>query len=241
VFFDSRSILTFEDGTELLKESFREGSYPFVECEPKASTKISISTDPANYRKYDEIKEVADIVARESGLEFETTLMGRKSELVDPETIITITKTVAVALGIVKTKIPEKVGEVISEDLAKFYKLMSSLVVQTIKRTIPKNRPKNFVIEYPNEYCIVELVITTHSANKVLQSIDVEKLASINLKMNLLVNLNPEKIQFIYNDDDEWEFNYLLDKEGAVIGQLKAFNKRNELYNKILKAQEERS
>lgn len=232
--------MTFEDGTKYLKESFSEGVFPFVECKPETVSKINVSTDPTNFKNHDEIIEVTKIAAEESGLEFDSSLMGRKSELPDPETVITITKTIAVALGIMKTKIPEKIGEAVGEDLAKFYKFISSLAVQTIKRTIPANRPKNFVIEFPNEICIVELVITTHVADKVLQSLATDKLATINSKMNQLINLNPEKVQFIYNKEDEWEFNYLLAKDGAVIGQMKAFNKRNKLYNDILKAQDEK-
>ena len=240
IYFDNQSILTFVDGTEFLKESFSEGSFPFVECKPEIVSKINISTDPTNFKSHDEVKEVTKIVADESGLEFDSSLIGRKSELPDPETVITITKTIAIALGIMKTKIPEKIGEAVGEDLAKFYKFISSLAVQTIKRTIPANRPKNFVIEFPNEICIVELVITTHVADKVLQSLAQEKLAIINSKMDQLINLNPEKVQFIYNKEDDWEFNYLLAKDGAVIGQMKAFNKRNKLYNDILKAQDEK-
>jgi hypothetical protein len=240
IYFDKQSKLTFADGTELLKEFFSEGSFPFVECKPELVSKINISTDPTNFKSHEEVEEFFKIVADESGLEFDSCLMGRKSELPDPETVIAITKTIAIALGILKTKIHEKIGEAVGEDLAKFYKFISSLAVQTIKRAIPANRPKNFVIEFPNEECIVELVITTHVADKVLQSLTKQKLAIIDEKINQLINLNPEKIQFIYNKEDEWEFNYLLSRDGAVIGQVKSFNKRNKLYNDILKAQEEK-
>jgi hypothetical protein len=64
-----------------------------------------------------------------------------------------------------------------------------------------------------------------------------EKLKLISDKVEQLKNLEPEKIQFIYNDSETWEFNYLLSKNGSVIGTIKSFNKRNELYNKILEKQ----
>ncbi len=240
IYFDNQSILTFEDGTQLLKESFKEGIFPFVESKSETVSKISISTDPTNFKNHDEVEEFTKIVADESGLEFDSFLIARKSELPDPETVITITKTIAIALGIMKTRIPEKIGEAVGEDLAKFYKLLSSLAVQVIKRAIPANRPKNFVIDFPNEICVVELVVKTHVADKVLQALTREKLDLVDSKMNQLINLKPEKIQFIYNKQDEWEFNYLLNKDGAVIGQIKAFNKRNKLYNDILKAQGEK-
>jgi len=60
------------------------------------------------------------------------------------------------------------------------------------------------------------------------------------LHIPILIVFNPEKIQFIYNnDDDNWEFNYLLAADGSTFGTIKAFNKRNMLYNQILEAQEE--
>lgn len=240
VYFDRQEFLNLEDGTKLVKESFSEGVHPFVECELDEANQIHISTDPANFSSHEEVSEVNKVVAEQSGLEFAQSWFGRKSDLPDPETVITITKTLAIALGILKTKIPEKIGEAIGDDLVKFYKLISSLAVETIKRVKPSNRPKNFVIAYPNSECIIELVITTHKADRVLTSLSKEKLETVQGKIEQLKNLKPEKIQFVYNDDDAWEFNYLLSADGSTIGTIKAFNKRNMLYNQILQAQNER-
>jgi hypothetical protein len=236
-YFDKRVMLILEDGTELVKEYFSEGRFPFVECKAEPTSGVHFSTDPTNFRHRDEVDEFTKIVADESGLDFSTSLLGRKSKLPDPETIITITEYLAVALGLTKTKVLEKTGEAIGDDLAKFYKFISSLAIQTVKRAIPANRPKTFVIDFPNDECIIELVIKTHVADKVLQALEKERLEFVEKRVDQLSNLNPEKIQFIFNKAEEWEFNYLLSKDGAVIGRLKAFNKRNKLYNDILKAQ----
>lgn len=128
-------------------------------------------------------------------------------------------------------------GDAIGEDLAKFYKLISKLAVETIKKAKPSNRPKNFVISYPNTECNIELVVTTHKADKVLNSLTTDKLKIVADKVEQLKNFDAEKIQFTFSDNDIWEFNYLLTKTGAVIGTIKSFNKRNELYNKILEKQ----
>lgn len=236
-YFDKREIITLEDGTQLLKEFFSEGEYPFIECADNEVTLLTIATDPANFEKYSDIDEIYNLVKQETDLEFETAEFGRKSELPDPETIITITKIIATTLGIIKTKIPEKIGEAIGDDLANFYKLVSRLTVETIKKVKPSNRPKNFVISYPNTDCNIELVITTHNADRVLNSLTKEKLKVIADKVEQLTNLDPEKIQFVYNENDKWEFNYLLSKNGSVIGAIGSFNNRNELYNKILERQ----
>jgi hypothetical protein len=237
LYFDQQEFITLDDGTKLVKEFFSEGEYPFIECEENEVTKLSIATDPANFEKYKELKELYDLVRQETDLEFDTEEFGRKSELPDPETVITITTILATTIGIVKSKVTEKLGDAIGEDLAKFYKFVSKLATETIKKVKPSNRQKNFVISYPNTECNIELVITTHKADKVLNSLTKEKLQIIADKVEQLVNLEPEKIQFVYNDNESWEFNYLLTKNGSAVGTIKSFKKRNELYNKILEKQ----
>lgn len=237
VYFDQQEFITLEDGTKLLKEFFSEGEFPFIECADDEVSKLSIATDPANFETFNDIKEMYNQVRQETDLEFETEEFGRKSQLPDPETVITITTILATTIGIIKSKVTEKVGDAIGDDLAKFYKLVSKLVTETIKKVKPSNRSKNFVISYPNTECNIELVITTHKADRVLNSLAKEKLQTIADKIEQLINLEPEKIQFVYNDNESWEFNYLLTKNGSVVGTIKSFNKRNELYNKILEKQ----
>ena len=204
VYFDQQEIITLEDGSHLLREFFSEGEYPFIECADSEVEKLSIATDPANFESHKDINDIYNLVKQETDLEFETTAFCRKSELPDPETIITITTIIATTLGIVKSKVTEKLGEAIGDDLAKFYKLVSRLAIETIKKVKPSNRPKNFVISYPNTHCNIELVITTNKADDVLNSLSKKKLAVIADKVEQLKQLNPEKILFIYNDDEIW-------------------------------------
>ena len=63
VFFDKREFFTLEDGTQLAKEYFSEGNYPFIECEEGETDKLNIATDPANYESHKEIFELNKIVA----------------------------------------------------------------------------------------------------------------------------------------------------------------------------------
>ena len=237
VYFDKNETYELEDGTKLHKEYFSDGVYPFVECKFQEVQKISIATDSTNFESREELAKMNKDLADESNLEIDFESFGRKSELPDPETIITITETIAITLGIIKSKIPEKIGEAIGEDLVKFYRLVSKLAIETIKRTIPANRPNNFIISYPNSESEIELVITTTKADEVLKAITTDKLQEVSSKIEQLENLNPEKIQFIFGENGVWEFNYLLSKDGSVVGTKKSFNKRNKLYNKILDKQ----
>lgn len=238
VYFDKQEILVTEDGTELVRESFGEGEFPFIECAEEEVSKIVISTDPANFEgNFSEISELNSIVAKESELEFEEQFIGRKSALPDPETIIKISSSIAIALGLYKSTILAPLKEAVGADIAKFYKLISSLAVETIKRVKPENRPKSFVVSYPNSEINIELVVTTHKADRVLEALEKVKLEPIEKKIVQLASLNPEKIQFVYNEFGVWEFNYLMSKNGSVVGTKKSFSKRNQLYNQILRSQ----
>ena len=106
-----------------------------------------------------------------------------------------------------------------------------------IKRTIPANRPKNFVIEFVFKKIIVEMIISTNNPDEVLKAVSIEKMSEINEKLISLKKLKPEKIQFLFNKDKEWEFNYLLTNKGEAIGKKKAFKKRNETFKKIIDGQ----
>ena len=237
VYFDKQEIIVLEDGSQLLREFFSEGEYPFIESADNEVLSLSVATDPANFDSPRDINDLYNLVKQETDLKFETKEFGRKSAIPDPETIITITKIIALTLGIVKLKITEKLGEAIGNDLAKFYKLVSRLAIEAIKKAKPSNRPHNFVISYPNADCNIELVITTNKADDVLNSLSKEKLAIIADKVEQLKNFNPEKILFVYNENKTWEFNYLLTTTGSVIGTIKSFTKRNEMYNNILEKQ----
>ncbi len=236
-YFDNNEEIELEDGTILIKESFKEDNKPFLESESKEIQNIHISTDPANFENFNGFEELMKVIAEESEIDFESSMVGRKSNLPDPEIIIQLTEIIVLALGIGATKIPEKIGEAIGDDLVKFYKLIRTSAFEMIKRTIPANRPKNFVIEFVFKKIIVEMIISTNNPDEVLKAVSIEKMSEINEKLISLKKLKPEKIQFLFNKDKEWEFNYLLTNKGEAIGKKKAFKKRNETFKKIIDGQ----
>ncbi|AYL98357.1 hypothetical protein [Mucilaginibacter celer] len=234
-YFDNKEQAVLDDGSVIIKESFLEGGKPFWESKIEEINIIEISTDPANFESFNNFNEFINILNEGAEFEFASSMTGRKSALPDPELIIKLTQTIVLALGIGATKIPEKVGEAIGEDIVKFYKFLSKAVVEIIKRAVPANRPKNFVIQYNYLSYLIELIVTTHKHDEVLNSVTKEKLKTIKEKIERLKNLKPEKIQFIFNENKEWEFNYLLTEKGEAIGSEKAFKNRDEMYKNLLK------
>jgi predicted hydrocarbon binding protein len=236
IYFDNYERVELEDGTVFLKESFKdeELNKPFLESEPEEISTISISTDPANFENPRGFEELMKTITQESEMEFEQSMIGRKSELPDPELVVRITDIIVIALGIGASKIPQKIGEAIGEDLAKFYKLIKTTANEMIKRTIPANRPKNFVIEFNYKKAVIELIISTNNTDDVLNAVSQEKIYSINDKLEKLKRFKPEKVQFLFNKDKEWEFNFLLTNKGEAIGKEKSFRKRNETFKRII-------
>jgi hypothetical protein len=237
IYFDKAERGVLADGTVLIKESFKRGNKPFWDSQIEDIHTLSISTDPANFESFTGFEELMSVLQTDSGLDFEKSMIGRKSHLPDPELIIKLTQTLTIALGLGATKIPQKLGSAIGDDLVKLYKLITRAAIEMIKKSLPANRPKNFVIQYNHGKYQIELVITTNSHDDVLNATSKEKLKCINEKIKLLKNLKPEKIQFLFNEEKDWEFNYLLTKKGEAIGKEKAFKNRNELYKKLLNQQ----
>jgi len=231
-FFDNREYLELEDGARFIMESFSEYEFPFNECDEEELNKTLISIDPSNFESPDDINDFFNNINSE--LDTDKEFHGRKSLIPDPEIIISIQTAIALALGMGLKKIPEKMGDAIGDDLVKFYNLLKKVSVEALKRSIPKNRPNNFVIIYPNKKCIIELVVTTKSADLVLESVLPDKMKGINEKIQMLLKLKPEKIQFIF-EENKWFFNYLLTENGKVIGREKSFNERDETYANLLK------
>ncbi|RLJ32976.1 hypothetical protein CLU97_2447 [Chryseobacterium sp. 7] len=234
-FFDKREYLELENGERLIMESFNEYEFPFNECGEEELNKILISVDPSNFDNPKDINDFFNDI-NDSELDTDKEFHGRKSLIPDPEIIISIQTVIAVALGIGLKKIPEKMGDAIGEDLVKFYNLLKKVSAEALKKSIPKNRPNNFVIIYPNKKCIIELVVTTKSADLVLESVLPDKMKDINEKIKILLKLKPEKIQFIF-EENKWLFNYLLTENGKVIGREKSFNDRDETYANLLRKQ----
>lgn len=237
-YFDNRKETILEDGTILYKESFEKGSKPFVEAKSEQKDIIEIHTDPENFENIESLNEFLKELKVESKIDFSEQMLLRKSIISDPELVIKLSSIIAVSIGIIATKIPEKVGEAIGEDVAKFYKLLRTGVLGMVKRAIPKLRPITFIIEIHDDI-LIELLIVSNSPDEVVTAFSSDKLKFIQEKVETSKKIfGAEKIQFYYNDKKDWELNYMLTLDGSTIGTKKAFDRRDiafqELVNKMI-------
>jgi hypothetical protein len=235
-FLNVRQQTILEDGSVLYKEYFENNSKPFVESKPQPNDIVEINADPVNFDGIEAYEEFMLDLKKESGEEFSNTMLIRKSHIPDPELVIKITSIIATSIGVIASKIPEKIGEAIGEDIAKFYKLLRVSVVNMVKKAIPKLRPITFIMEIHDEEVFIELLIVSNNPDEVINSFSPEKLKTIKTKIETSKNMfDAEKIQFTLNEYKDWELNYMLTKDGSVIGTKKAFDKRDLVFKELVK------
>ncbi len=235
-YFDTVESLTLQNGLELIRESFSGENFPFVECEFEAREKIEILYDSVNFHSYQRGKDFVRELEDNSEIEFKGSEFMRKSEIPDPEIIVRLTEILVIAIGIGLRKIPEKLGEAIGDDLAKFYKLLTTTIKKSISELRPKNQPIHFIVELPIEKTLVELIVTTRNSDIAINAYKKEIIKNLKQEIEICIrNFDAEKIQYCLNDENRWELNYLLTKDGKVIGTKKSFKKRDDFFQEMVK------
>jgi hypothetical protein len=237
-YFDTLESLTLPSGLELIRESFSGENFPFVECESKPREQIEILYDSVNFDSYQNGKDFIKELQDSSEIEFNGSEIMRKSEIPDPEIVFRLTEILVFAIGLGLRKIPEKLGEAIGDDLVKFYKLFTNAIKKSISELNPKNKPIHFIVELPIEKTIVDLVVTTRNPDVAIKAYKKDTIKKLKQEIEICItSLNAEKVQYFLNEENKWELNYLLTKDGKVIGTKKSFKKRDDFFQEMIKKQ----
>ncbi len=239
-FFDKRELVTLETGETLISESFNEGGTPFTEAKEYEPKGIEISVDPVNFEKLEHSRAFYNRLKQTTELEISNIDIIRKAQILDPEIVFKFTENIVYALfgykiaKLIIKKTIKKLGNKISDDLSKIYDLIKNAILLYAKKAIPKNRPITYIFVFPAKIQI-ELIAISDSPNTIIESLYKSNLKQIEYRIIELVDLfNPEKIQFILNDQNKWEFNYLLTHGGATIGTEKSFDRRDKSFELLV-------
>ncbi|MCJ0931825.1 hypothetical protein MST22_11735 [Virgibacillus halodenitrificans] len=185
--------------------------------EPKIYVDLANFPNEKEYEKFkNEIKEVG---------KFKDEIIGRKSFIPDPEIIITITQYVmGSAIG---NKIFEKLTDRVADDVSTTtYEVIKKAVTSIANYAIPKSRPITYIFLIPGEINI-ELAIRTNNPKLAINAISQDKINDVLEKVESYLDiLDISKIQFLYDTEEEWQFNFLLTKKGEVIGAPISHKKR---------------
>lgn len=236
--FDRHEYLELEDGTVLIKSSFKDGKHPLVEGEIAITDKVTVLVDRVNFASREDLDSFFRVAQNFENLGVETGLFGRKSEIPPPELLIQVTEQLSYWFLFYRflLKPLEKEIEASATELLQFIKKSG---LEAIRNMRPSNRPVNFVIDFPVEgKMIVELVVSTRNIDDVLLALQQDKLSAVKDKLQCLMFLKPEKVQFLYGDG-EWEFNYMIDTEGRSYGTEKSLKRRDDVLKNYIRARQE--
>ena len=231
--FDRIEELQFEDGTMLYRQESTFDNAPFSGRYTSEKTEeYEISIDPVNFENYDIAKQLITEIQSETGIEISSSEFGRKSAIPDLEIIIKISEVIVgylLAKDVVKKfaeKVVEKLGDAFADDIVKFYTLLKSTIVKFAQFARPAGRPITYIFVVPTTPEI-EFVARTTDPNSVLSALVLDKLEpSIEHAKHFGRVLDAAKLQYLLNENGEWEFNYLLTNTGGTIGTKKAFANR---------------
>ncbi len=228
--FNEHKKVSLPNGEIAYKQSLKNDRRPFVVHKYEETPgQIIIHTDYMNFNSKEE-REMLLKEINEAG-NIESIYAGRKSALPDPEILITLSHdAILYYVGYkVASKILNKVCDKIAEDVSQIYDVIKVSIIGMAKYAIPKNRPITYIMEVPGEP-IIQLIVRTSDEKIALSSMQKDKVKScIKRSMEIHEVFNTDEIQFIFNEKQEWEFNYLLTKNGEVIGTPDSFNRREKL------------
>jgi hypothetical protein len=236
--YDKGEILSWDE--TLYMESFSNGNR-FSEVENTPPEITTISVDPHSFNSKADYKMFLHEVQKD-GFSLETEEHFRKAQTPDPEIIFTIAKgtilyhifkPIAKKIG---EKIADKVASLIVDNSSNFYKFISRSIGGALQYCTPKNRPL-FVIFRINQLPNIELIAKTRNHDLVIKSIEEKKLAPVVKQIKELSGkFDIDKIQFKLNDNGKWKFTYLLTAEGAAVGKLEVFKKRDRKLEIMIKS-----
>lgn len=223
--FENESRLILPDGTILFKAESDADRRPFKT--PEGEEETSLSVDPHSFPAGTSPEAFFEAVAAQSDLApFVRHTRFRKSAIPDAEPVIAIGKLAVTAFLGKKLveKISDRLAEAISNDVAKLYALFRTAVL-TFAR-YPWNRPACYVIQLSGEP-FVEFVAKTSNPDSLINALTVEHCAAaLDKALTLERILGATKVQFLLNDQGQWEFNFLLTLDGAVIGTEASYRRR---------------
>lgn len=133
-------------------------------------------------------------------------------------------------------KLISKIAEDLGEEFFQQYLKLKKLIIRSIREFGSKNKPVIVVIQIPSENIEIELVHKVHLNNidDFLELLHPENLKDISRKSIHYENLfQAEKIQFILTKNNSWDLNYILSKDGKVIGKNKYFKERDVIFSKL--------
>jgi len=223
--FENSKVLEFNDGEKYIEQKSENDKRPFEE-ENFNTDKIGLGYDLVNFESEEALNDFLLSLTNEYDINLQ--MIVRKQLIPDPEIIFAISQSIFGVL--VGKKIVDKVLDKFMDkalvEVDNFYNFVRSTITKYIKYAIPKNRPITYVFQM-SEGMDIELIAITQEVELLMRAIEEDKLQKVFSRIeDIKLKFDINRVQFLLNTTGEWEFNYLLTSEGAVIGSEKSYSRK---------------
>lgn len=232
-YFEKKTEFLVPDMGSLIAIESEEDFRPF-----KSRPRVNVTTlhiDSANFRSKEELQQFLS-EARESG-EFEHADLSRFSQVPDPILFLQVVvggKFLYDVTKKVSEKLSDKIADSVVASVAQVTKLATTSFEKLLGRSSEDQNPTTIMCIQTSP-CI-EFVF--FKADRDMEGLSEEAIRTAVERAEWLDSkFNADRIQFHFLDGS-WKLNFLLTKDGKIIGTDKAFSRQSERMNQLRKNRE---
>ena len=212
----------------------RNDTRPFVDSVIDTDKDIAIGLNPIDFTD-EGLCDICEYIAEaEIGDVF---TLAKKAEIPDIEIVITVAKYAFYYWLLKKTvdKTTDKLADKFADDAVSLYEYIKGLAKKVFSGIKADQRVTYVInaIEQP-----IEMVIQCDKAEilaRAMDKVDDGYIMETYQKFKQHLNDGIHKMQFLYDATSEkWELNYILSKQGQVIGTEKCYEKSVKLYRRLM-------
>lgn len=240
--FVNRVIADF-DGDLIIEDAGMKMTY--TKRGDEINEEICVAVDKNNFIDLNALQFVGQKLNALAGDSMKLELNMRKSYLPDPQVVYTLAKYYLVIYPLLSPFL-KKIGEKLAEDLAadtykatkkKASSLISKLVESTKiirSRMVPRDKVLSTIFVIPGS-TYIELHLKSDDSNQIAEALKPAKLFKVHEKiLHFQALMGVSEIYFKFNAKKKWEFIYLINDSGQVLGTKAAFSNRDKLMQRIM-------
>jgi len=116
-------------------------------------------------------------------------------------------------------------ADAIEPQLKRFFDVVIETVSKTAKNAIPLLRPITYIVKVNGDINI-DFVVQSRDPNVVIRAFAGD-FTEISKQVDELRNrFDAEMVQFLLDEKEQWRFNYLLTRDGKVIGSKMSYDRQ---------------
>lgn len=212
-------------------QALPEYPHPLTSSDFGDSQLPEIQIDPTNFGGFEDasafLEEIRKIAPE---LKCRTGVKERRSLIPDPEVIFHLGLSLSAAW--IAARMSKAAADAIEPQLKRFFDVVIETVSKTAKAAIPFFRPITYIVKV-NGDTNVDFVIQSRDPNVVIRAFAGDFSEILKQVAELRNRFGAEMIQFLLDEKEQWRFNYLLTRDGKVIGSKMSYDRQSVLLGEI--------